>query len=76
MSALLRWYGAEEALLDGSYQYPVVTKQAAFRRGGENGTNSAGNQSTPFDGSANGGFGGSVLAAVLTVASLGLAAFL
>jgi hypothetical protein len=76
MSALLRWYGAEDALLDGSYQYPVVSKQAAVRTGGENGTSGTGNQSTPFDGSASGGFGGSVLAAVLTVASLGLAAFL
>jgi len=75
MSALLRWYGAEEALLDGSYQYPVVTKQAAFRNGGGNGTNGTSNQSAPFDGSANGGFGASVLAAVLTVASLGIAAF-
>lgn len=76
MSALLRWYGAEEALLDGSYQYPVVTKQAAFRSGGENGTNGTSDQSAPFDGGANAGFGASVLAAVLTVASLGLAAFL
>ena len=76
MSALLRWYGAEEALLDGSYQYPVVTKQAAFTGGGGNGTNGTSDQSAPFDGGANAGFGASVLAAVLTVASLGLAAFL
>ena len=75
MSALLRWYGADESLLDGSYQYPIVTKQAAFRSGGENGTNGTSNQSAPFDGGANPGFGASVLAAVLTVASLGLAAF-
>lgn len=76
MSALLRWYGAEEALLDGSYQYPIVTKQAAVTSGGENGTNGTSDQSAPFDGGANAGFGASVLAAVLTVASLGLAAFL
>ncbi|KAM0707765.1 hypothetical protein Q7P35_004414 [Cladosporium inversicolor] len=76
MSALLRWYGADEPLLDGSYQYPVVTKQASFTSGGENGTNGTSDQSAPFDGSASGGFGASVLAAVLTVASLGLAAFL
>jgi hypothetical protein len=75
MSALLRWYGAEDSLLDGSYQYPVVTKQAAFRSGGGNGTNGASNQPAPFDGAASSGFGASVLAAILTVASLGLAAF-
>ena len=66
----------QEALLDGSYQYPVVTKQAAFTSGRENGTNGTSDQSAPFDGSASVGFGASVLAAVLTVASLGLAAFL
>jgi hypothetical protein len=32
LSALLRWYGARDELLDGSgYVYPVVTKQGAFR---------------------------------------------
>ena len=76
LSALLRWYGAEEALLDGSYRYPVVTKQAAFRSGRENSTNGTSDQSAPFDGGANAGFGASVLASVFTVASLGLAAFL
>jgi hypothetical protein len=39
ISALLRWYGAEEALLNGSYAYPVVTRQAAIRASGSsNGT--------------------------------------
>lgn len=27
LSALLRWYGAEEHLLDGKYEYPVVTSR-------------------------------------------------
>lgn len=31
LTALLRWYNADDALVDGSYQYPVVTKQKAFR---------------------------------------------
>lgn len=30
MSVALRWYGAGEALLNGSYVYPKVTKQAAI----------------------------------------------
>ncbi|KAK5694469.1 hypothetical protein LTR17_024779 [Elasticomyces elasticus] len=33
LSVILRWYGAESALTDGSYQYPVVTRQAAERQG-------------------------------------------
>lgn len=28
----LRWYGAEEGLLNGSYDYPIVSKRAAIRR--------------------------------------------
>ena len=28
---MLRWYGAEDELLDGTYVYPVVTRQAAIR---------------------------------------------
>lgn len=32
MSVLLRWYGAEQSLIDGTYPYPVVTRQSAFRR--------------------------------------------
>jgi hypothetical protein len=75
MSVLLRWYGAEESLLDGSYQYPIVTKQAAFRSSGD-GMNGSSNEPAPFDGGANAGFGASVLTAVLSVATLGLAAFL
>jgi hypothetical protein len=75
MSVLLRWYGAEESLLNGSYQYPVVTKQAAIRSDGS-GTNSSSNEPAPFDGGANAGFGASVLTAVLSVAALGLAALL
>jgi hypothetical protein len=35
LSALLRWYGAEEELLDGrGYGYPVVTRQGAIRGDG------------------------------------------
>lgn len=30
MTALLRWFNASDALLDGSYQYPVVTRQGAI----------------------------------------------
>ena len=41
-SAILRWFGAEEALLDGSYQYPVVTRQPAIR-GNSNSTSTGGN---------------------------------
>ncbi|KAK5680835.1 hypothetical protein LTS10_006593 [Elasticomyces elasticus] len=33
LSVILRWYGAESALTDGIYQYPVVTRQAAVRGG-------------------------------------------
>jgi len=75
MSALLRWYGAEEELLDGKgYVYPVVTKQAAIRDddhaavgvGSGNSSSSNGNStgyepgSVVFDGGAGGiGIGGS-----------------
>lgn len=31
ITALLRWYNADESLMDGSYQYPVVTKQGAYK---------------------------------------------
>jgi hypothetical protein len=75
MSVLLRWYGAEESLLNGSYQYPIVTKQAAFRSGGS-GTNGSSKEPATFDGGANAGFGTSILTAILSVAALGLAAFL
>lgn len=38
MTALLRFYGAQDALLDGSYQYPVVTRQAAIINSSGTGT--------------------------------------
>lgn len=75
MSVLLRWFGAEESLLDGTYQYPVVTKQAAFRSDGD-GANSSSNEAAPFDGGANSWVGASVLAGILAVASLGIAGFI
>jgi len=31
LTALLRWFGAHGALVDGTYEYPVVTKQDAIR---------------------------------------------
>jgi len=31
MSVLLRWYLAEESIVDGTYEYPLVTKQQAIR---------------------------------------------
>jgi len=54
LSVLLRWYGAEEELLDGTYVYPVVTKQAAIGEANGNGTtgNGTGAVPVPFAGSA------------------------
>lgn len=76
MSVLLRWYGADESLLDGSYQYPVVSKQAALTGNAGWNNGSHGPFPAPFDGAANAGFEASVLAAIMTVAALGVAAFL
>lgn len=79
MSALLRWFGAEDELLDGRYEYPVVTKQGAFKASGGGGAgngSSGGVEGVPFDGGAGGGLGASVLAAVCTVVALGVAAFI
>jgi hypothetical protein len=85
LSALLRWYGAEEELLDGAgYVYPVVTKQAAIRDGdaiGSGNNISCGNStgyepgSVTFDGGAGGiGVAGrGVWTAVLRVVALGIA---
>jgi len=44
LSVLLRWYGAEASLLDGTYQYPVVTRGLVIRVGSNstNGTSSTG----------------------------------
>jgi hypothetical protein len=82
LSALLRWYGAEEELLDGrGYDYPVVTRQGAVRGGNSshaNETDQHGPGSVTFDGGAAGArFGESAVrtAAVLTGLVLGLAAF-
>lgn len=75
MSALLRWFGAEESLLDGRYQYPIVTKQAAFR-GDSNVANGSSGELAPFDGGANAGFGASDSTLILALATLGLAAFM
>ncbi|KAK3632290.1 hypothetical protein LTR56_016423 [Elasticomyces elasticus] len=33
LSVILRWYGARSTLTNGSYQYPIVTRQAAVRQG-------------------------------------------
>jgi hypothetical protein len=78
----LRWYGAEEELLDGrGYDYPVVTRQGAVRGGNSsyaNETDQHGPGSVTFDGGAAGArFGESAVrtAAVLTGLVLGLAAF-
>lgn len=88
LSALLRWYGAEDELLDGEgYLYPIVTKQAAFRdsspataRNGSNDSNCGRGNLTgcgpvfaPFDGGAA---GFEVDASVLTTAFLSVVALL
>ncbi|EME48340.1 hypothetical protein DOTSEDRAFT_48856 [Dothistroma septosporum NZE10] len=55
MTALLRWYGAENDLLDGTYVYPVVTKRAAIvADGSDNGsaTTTAGSSTVPVGSSA------------------------
>lgn len=41
MSALLRWYSAKESIVNGSYVYPTVTRQSAFRK--TNSTSTRGN---------------------------------
>nr|POE87910.1 hypothetical protein CFP56_11139 [Quercus suber] len=50
VSLLLRWYGADEALLNGTYVYPVVTRGATVRStgGDRNGTGSGTNGTQPF----------------------------
>lgn len=86
LSALLRWYGAEEELLDGrGYDYPVVTRQGAI--GGDhlghndsdaNATGHRGPGSVIFDGGAAAGVGvggRGVGTAVLAGLVLGIAAF-
>ena len=87
LSALLRWYGAEDELLDGAYEYPVVTKQAAIRgdsssaASANNGshTNATGHEPgfIPFDGGAVGvGIDANGIAtAVLAGLALSFAAF-
>ncbi|KAI7489518.1 hypothetical protein KC351_g1265 [Hortaea werneckii] len=62
MSALLRWYSAQESLVNGSYAYPVVTKQSAFRNRNSTGTRGNGtvtttgaNSTSTCTGSANKG---------------------
>ncbi|KAI7510338.1 hypothetical protein KC347_g4400 [Hortaea werneckii] len=42
MSALLRWYSAQVSLVNGSYAYPVVTRQSAFRDQKSTGTSGNG----------------------------------
>ncbi|KAM0721792.1 hypothetical protein Q7P37_002717 [Cladosporium fusiforme] len=34
LTTLLRWYNAGEAVMDGTYKYPVITKQQAIRPNG------------------------------------------
>ncbi|KAI6913957.1 hypothetical protein KC318_g1182, partial [Hortaea werneckii] len=48
MSALLRWYSAQESLVNGSYVYPVVTRQSAFRN--TNSTSTRGNGTVSMSG--------------------------
>ncbi|KAI7212443.1 hypothetical protein KC333_g7114 [Hortaea werneckii] len=48
MSALLRWYSAKESLVNGSYVYPVVTRQSAFRN--SNSTSTQGNGTVTMSG--------------------------
>ncbi|KAI7072653.1 hypothetical protein KC352_g42377, partial [Hortaea werneckii] len=62
MSALLRWYSAQESLVNGSYAYPVVTRQSAFRNRNSTGTRGNGtvtttgaNSTSTCTGSANKG---------------------
>ncbi|KAI6851388.1 hypothetical protein KC332_g233 [Hortaea werneckii] len=62
MSALLRWYSAQESLVNGSYAYPVVTRQSAFRNKNSTGTSGNGtvittgaNSTSTCNGSANTG---------------------
>ena len=86
LSALLRWYGAEEELLDGrGYVYPIVTKQGAIRdssSGTGNSSSGSGNSTGYGDGSVvfDGGAIGSQIGdrgigtAVLAVMALGIAA--
>ncbi|KAH9812191.1 Protein of unknown function (DUF1214) [Teratosphaeria destructans] len=73
VSALLRWYLAEQSLLDGTYEYPVVTRQPAIKASG----GVEGSSSTPSASSSgiekNGGVvplanrSTSLLAAVLVI---------
>ncbi|KAI7187416.1 hypothetical protein KC363_g6049 [Hortaea werneckii] len=60
MSALLRWYSAQRSLVNGSYAYPVVTRQFAFRNQNSTGTSGNGtvittgaNSTSTCTGSAN-----------------------
>ncbi|KAI7093225.1 hypothetical protein KC352_g39946, partial [Hortaea werneckii] len=62
MSALLRWYSAQESLVNGSYAYPVVTRQSAFRNrnsistpGNGTVTTTGANSTSTCTGSANRG---------------------
>nr|POE82463.1 hypothetical protein CFP56_67633 [Quercus suber] len=50
VTLLLRWYGAEQPLLDGTYEYPVVTRGSAVRAmgGGGNQTETGSNGTQPF----------------------------
>ncbi|KAK4508222.1 hypothetical protein PRZ48_001960 [Zasmidium cellare] len=53
ITALLRWYGAEQQLLNGSYQYPVVRKQAAITSSNSSSMGSAGGSSGSGAGSTS-----------------------
>lgn len=53
VTAILRWYGAEQGLLDGSYEYPVVTRMAAITNGSSGGSGMMGG-----GGGQGGGSGG------------------
>lgn len=68
---MLRWYLAEEDLLDGNYEYPVVMRQAAITGSG-NGpsmptSTSSGTAPATYSGSASGGKAENVQSLVLSV---------
>jgi hypothetical protein len=90
VSALLRWFGAGEELVDGDgYVYPVVTKQGAIRGGGTGGggggggngshvnaTDGHGSGSVIFDGGVGGIGVGVGTTAVVAGLVLGFAALI
>ncbi|KAF2172116.1 hypothetical protein M409DRAFT_17356 [Zasmidium cellare ATCC 36951] len=54
ITALLRWYGAEQQLLNGTYQYPVVRRQAAITGSNSSSTGDAGGSNASGSGPTSG----------------------